>query len=137
VPMGGVLLTDAAAKLPPAAHGNTFGGAPLACAAAIATLDVIREERLVERAAELGPRLIEGLRAAAGDRAREVRGRGLMVALELRGRNQEPWKAPAAEGVLTPPTGPTARRYVPPLVVTQREIDIAVASTAKAVEASG
>jgi len=132
LPMGGVLLSESAAKLPPASHGNTFGGAPLACAAALATLDVIRDEKLPERAARLGPRLMDGLREAAGEKAREVRGRGLMVALELRGRNQEAWKALAAEGVLTLPTGPTALRYLPPLVVSEADVDFAVAATGKA-----
>ena len=56
-----------------------------------------------------------------------------MVALELRGRNQDVWKALAAEGVLTLPTGPTALRYLPPLVVTGRDVDLAVAATRKAV----
>jgi acetylornithine/LysW-gamma-L-lysine aminotransferase len=132
VPMGGVLLTDAAAKLPSAAHGNTFGGAPLACAAAIATLDVIREERLVERAATLGPRLLQGLRDAVGEKARDVRGRGLMIAVEFRARNQEIWRSMAADGILTLPTGPTALRYLPPLVVDESQIDRAVAATGKA-----
>ncbi|MFA5861400.1 MAG: aspartate aminotransferase family protein [Candidatus Thermoplasmatota archaeon] len=135
MPMGGVLLTGNAARLPPASHGNTFGGAPLACAAALATLDIIRDERLAQRAAELGPRLISGLAQASAEKARDARGRGLMVALELRGRNQEVWKALAAEGVLTLPTGPTTLRYLPPLVVTEDQIDIAVAATAKAVQA--
>ena len=135
LPMGGVLLTDAAAKLPPASHGNTFGGGPLACAAALAVLDVLREERLPERAAELGPRLVAGLREAAGEHARDVRGLGLMVALELRGRNQGPWNALREEGVLTLPTGPTALRYLPPLVVTRGDVDLAVAATGKAVRA--
>ena len=135
VPMGGILLTDEAAKLPIAAHGNTFGGGPLACAAALATLDVLREERLAERATELGPRLMDGLRQAAGDAAREVRGRGLMVALELRGRNQAAWNALREDGVLTLPTGPTTLRYLPPLVVTREDVDRVVAATGKAARA--
>ena len=134
LPMGGVLLTDAAAKLPPTSHGNTFGGAPLACAAANAVLDVIADERLAERAATLGPRLVDGLRNAAGDAAREVRGRGLMVALELRGRNAPVLNGLVQEGVLTLPTGPTTLRYLPPLVVAEQDVDVAVAATAKAVQ---
>jgi acetylornithine/LysW-gamma-L-lysine aminotransferase len=56
-----------------------------------------------------------------------------MVGLELRDRNQEPWKRLAAEGVLTLPTGPTTLRYLPPLVVTREQVDYAVAATGKAV----
>lgn len=136
VPMGGVLLTDAAAKLPPTSHGNTFGGGPLACAAAVAVLDVIRDERLAERAAQLGPRLLEGLREAAGEAAREVRGRGLMIGLELRGRNVPVLNGLMQEGILTLPTGPTTIRFLPPLVVTAEQVDLAVAATAKAVQAA-
>ena len=136
IPMGGVLLTDAAAKLPVTSHGNTFGGGPLACAAALAVLDVIAEERLAERAARLGPRLVQGLREAAGDAAREARGRGLMVALELRGRNVPVLNGLIAEGVLTLPTGPTTLRYLPPLTVSEEQVDLAVAATAKAVQAA-
>ena len=136
LPMGGVLLTDNAAKLPQTSHGNTFGGAPLACAAANAVLDVIVQEKLAERAAALGPRLMDGLRAAAGDSAREVRGKGLMVALELRSRNVPVLNGLIQEGVLTLPTGPTALRYLPPLIVTGEQVDFAVAATAKAVQAA-
>ena len=137
LPMGGVLLTEEAAKLPPTSHGNTFGGAPLACAAALAVLDVIEEERLAARAAELGPRLQDGLREAAGDAAREARGRGLMVGLDLRQRNTPVLNALVQQGVLTLPTGSTVIRYLPPLVVTREQVDVAVAATAKAVQWSG
>lgn len=136
IPMGGVLLSEGAAKLPPTTHGNTFGGGPLACAAALAVLDVIRDERLAARAAELGPRLQEGLRAAAGEAAREVRGRGLMVGMELRGRNVPVLNALIEQGILTLPTGPTTIRYLPPLTVSPAEIDLAVAATGKAVHAA-
>lgn len=135
IPMGGVLLTDAAAKLPQAAHGNTFGGSPLACAVGLAVLDIIREERLAERAAKLGPRLMDGLAKAAGESARDVRGRGLMVALELRNRNQPVVLSLIEQGVLTLPTGPTAIRFLPPLVVSEQEIDVALAAVEKAVRA--
>jgi acetylornithine/LysW-gamma-L-lysine aminotransferase len=137
VPMGGVLLTDAAAKLPLTSHGNTFGGAPLACAAANAVLDVIETEKLAERAARLGPRLMDGLRDACGDAAREVRGRGLMVGLELRARNTPVLNGLVAEGILTLPTGATTIRYLPPLVVTEAQVDLAVAATGKAVRSAG
>ena len=136
LPMGGVLLTDAAAKLPPTSHGNTFGGAPLACAAALAVLDVIREERLAERAARLGVRLQDGLREAAGASAREVRGRGLMIGLDLRGRNAPVLNALVEEGVLALPTGPTTLRYLPPLIISEADVDLGVSATAKAIAAA-
>jgi acetylornithine/LysW-gamma-L-lysine aminotransferase len=135
VPMGGLLLRGEVCTLPVAGHGTTFGGGPLACAAACAVLDVMREERLAERAAELGPRLLAGLRAAA-PQAREVRGLGLMVGLELRGRAAPALHALVEQGVLALPTGSAGIRYLPPLVVSPAQLDIAVAATAKALGAA-
>ncbi|MHB8605532.1 MAG: aspartate aminotransferase family protein [Thermoplasmatota archaeon] len=131
IPMGGLLLSSQVCTLPPASHGNTFGGGPLACAAACAVLDVIRDERLAERAARLGPKLVAGLAAIESPHVREARGRGLMVALELRIRNAQILNAMIAEGVLALPTGASVLRYLPPLVVTEPEIERAVAATAK------
>lgn len=133
LPLGGILLGSAVCTLPPLAHGTTFGGNPLACAAGLAVLEVLREERLAERAAILGAPLVEGLRAAAGDHAREVRGRGLMVGLELRARNTPVLRALLDEGVLALPGGSATVRYLPPLVVSPEQVDVAVAATAKAV----
>ncbi|HWG90412.1 MAG TPA: aspartate aminotransferase family protein [Candidatus Thermoplasmatota archaeon] len=132
LPMGGVLLTEQAAKLPLGTHGNTFGGSPLVCAAASATIDVLRGEHLPERASQMGRRLVDGLRSVATDAVREVRGRGLMVGLELKGKNVPLLNGLVAEGVLTLPTGTTVVRYLPPLVVTEQQVDFAVAATAKA-----
>lgn len=137
IPLGGVLLTEEAARLPPTTHGNTFGGAPLACAAARAVLDVIRDERLVERAAKLGPRLLDGLRDAASDAARDVRGRGLMVALELRGRNAPVLNGLVERGVLALPTGPTTIRYLPPLVVSEDDVRQVVEATRASIGSVG
>lgn len=137
VPMGGVLLRPEVCTLPVASHGNTFGGNPLACAAASATLDVLREERLAERASEMGARLLDGLRAVATESVREARGRGLMVGLELRTKNTPVLNALVADGILTLPTGATVIRYLPPLVVTAEQVDRAVAATGKALHAAG
>lgn len=133
LPFGGILLRPEVCTLPGMAHGSTFGGNPLACAAALAVLDVLRDERLAERAAQLGPRLLDGLRSAAGASAREVRGRGLMVGLELRVKAQPVLQGLMDQGVLALPAGSTTVRYLPPLVVTEQELDIAVAATAKAI----
>ncbi|HVL49480.1 MAG TPA: acetylornithine/succinylornithine family transaminase [Candidatus Thermoplasmatota archaeon] len=136
LPMGGILLTDAVATLPVASHGNTFGGNPLACAAASAVLDVIAEEKLAERAERLGARLVRGLSETGSPLVREVRGRGLMVGLELRVKNTPVLNALIQEGVLTLPTGATVIRYLPPLVVDERQVDRAVAATSKALAAA-
>src|SRR5690606_7971919 len=85
LPMGVVCWRDALGTIPGGSHGSTFGGNPLACAAAVATLTTLRDERLPERAAELGAWLLDELRALNHPQVREVRGQGLMIGLELRG----------------------------------------------------
>lgn len=81
---------------PPASHGSTFGGNPVCCAAALATIDVIEEEGLVERAAVLGTRAMGHLREQVGEHPAvvEVRGQGMMIGLELRAHGG--WTTPAA-----------------------------------------
>lgn len=132
LPMGGVLLTEEAARLPVTSHGNTFGGSPLVCAAASATIDFIVREKLAENAARQGERLLRGLRDVGHSGVREARGLGLMVGLELKSKNTPVLNALVREGVLTLPTGATVIRYLPPLVVTADEVDFAVAATGKA-----
>jgi predicted acetylornithine/succinylornithine family transaminase len=87
-PIAAFLTTESVAKtVSPGDHGGTYIGSPLACAAANAVLDVVAEEKLPERAAELGERIQERLRSFAGDRpdlVSEVRGRGLLIGLVLR-----------------------------------------------------
>src|SRR5690606_32787910 len=84
LPMGAVLLGEKAGRLPAQAHGSTFGGNPLACAAALAAIEVIETQRLDERAAELGAWFLEALRGIQSPLVREVRGLGLMCGIELR-----------------------------------------------------
>ncbi|MHB8585441.1 MAG: aspartate aminotransferase family protein [Thermoplasmatota archaeon] len=136
IPMGGLLLKPEAATLAPGSHGNTFGGGPLACAAGSAVLDVIARERLAERAATMGARLMEGLRGIAHDEeaVREVRGRGLMIGLDLKTRNAPVLNGLVQGGILALPTGTNVIRYLPPLVVTEREVDHAVSATQKALQ---
>jgi len=132
LPLGGVLLAEHV-RLAPKQHGSTFGGNPVACAAGLAVLDIIGEGRLVENAAHMGARLVTGLQEAAGDEARAVRGRGLMVALELRRRHGPVLAALQEAGVLALPTGATTLRFLPPLTVTADDVDVVVAATARAV----
>src|SRR5690606_35987668 len=86
LPLGGIVagrqLMD---RWPTGSHGSTFGGNPVACAAALATLDVLDEERCYERAAEVGERALAALRPGVGDHpsVRDVRGLGLMIGVEL------------------------------------------------------
>jgi len=123
VPMGAVVIHQRLGKLPKRAHGSTFGGNPLACAAALAAINYIEEHRLPERAAELGAYFLQRLRGIDSPLVREVRGLGLMIGVELK-RKATPYLAALAErGILALSAGPTVTRFLPPLVISKEEID--------------
>jgi acetylornithine/LysW-gamma-L-lysine aminotransferase len=130
-PMGAVLIGPRVGELAARSHGTTFGGNPLACAAAVATIAFIENEGLVQRAAKLGERLTHGLRAIPSPVIREVRGLGLMVGMELR-HKAAPYLAGLAErGVLALSAGSTVMRFLPPLVISEDEIDTVVERVAE------
>ncbi len=132
----------------PGSQGGTYGGNAVAAAAALATLDVVRDERLVDNAAEQGVRLLEGLRKVAAEHPviGDVRGRGLMVGNEFTADDGTPDTATAARahqaaadrGLLLLTCGPYGNvvRMVPPLVVTAEQVDAAVGLWAEAVTAA-
>ncbi|HCY63855.1 MAG TPA: ornithine--oxo-acid transaminase [Oxalobacteraceae bacterium] len=123
----------------PGDHGSTFGGNPLAAAVGTAALRLLREERLAERAREMGARLLEGLRALRHPAIREVRGRGLLVGLEL-----DPAVLPArlfceklmVAGILSKETHDTVVRFAPPLIIGPQEIDMALATIGATLDAA-
>lgn len=124
VPMGAVLIGErAAASIKPGLHGSTFGGNPLACAAALAAIDYITENDLPTQAARKGEWLLNRLRDISSRLIREVRGLGLMVGIELRQRVTPYLKALMEEGVLALPAGSTVLRLLPPLVITQEQLE--------------
>jgi ornithine--oxo-acid transaminase len=110
----------------PGDHGSTFGGNPLGCAVARAALRVLREERLAERSAELGAWLVERLRRMRSPRVKEVRGRGLLVGIELTEPARRACEALKDEGVLCKETHDRVLRIAPPLVIRREELDWAV-----------
>ncbi|HLV33683.1 MAG TPA: aspartate aminotransferase family protein [Spirillospora sp.] len=122
VPMGAVCWRDSLGTLPQGTHGSTFGGNPLACAAAIASLSTLCSEQLPARAAELGGWLLEQLRAIRHSQIREVRGLGLIVGMELRGRVTPVLKNLQDRGVLALPAGFNVLRLLPPLIISQQEL---------------
>ena len=128
VPIGAVLAAPRADVLEPGDHGSTFGGNPLAAAAACAVLRAIDEQGLVARAARIGEYLREQLLSSAGASVIEaVRGRGLMLAAVLR----EPVAASAAReglarGVVVNAIGDRVLRMLPPLTISESEVDLAV-----------
>jgi LysW-gamma-L-lysine/LysW-L-ornithine aminotransferase len=129
-PMGAIAYTKAVRDaLYPGAHGSTFGGSPLACAAGLAALQTYREDGLVERSATLGAAMLAALRGTLAGAAlvRDVRGLGLMLAVELRTKVAPVLKALMLDhAVIALPGGPTVLRLLPPLVVTEDEIDLGV-----------
>jgi len=128
VPIGATLIGPRLREIPTGIHGSTFGGNPLACAAALAALDVIEPERLPERAAELGAYLIQQLRAIPAPVVREVRGLGLIVGIELKQKAAPYIQALTEHGVLALNAGMNVIRLLPPLVITQSEIDQVLAA---------
>jgi len=125
IPMGAVLCSEAV-NVPVKSHTSTFGGNPLACAAALATLDVIEKQGLVEKAGTLGNYFMEGLKAIRSDKIREVRGLGLMIGIELKEKAGPYVQALMEKGVIVLLAGANVIRLLPPLVITKEEIDQAL-----------
>ncbi len=128
VPIGAVLIGPRVRPLKPGLHGSTFGGNPLASAAALAVLTVLEQERLPERAAAVGAYLQAGLRRVAGPTVREVRGLGLMIGIEMRQKVAPYLQALAEEGILALPAGLNVVRFLPPLTLTTAEADRIIAA---------
>jgi ornithine--oxo-acid transaminase len=108
--------------LHPGDHGSTFGGNPLACAVARASLKVIVEERLAERSAELGAIMFERLRKITSPHIREIRGRGLWAAIELDGPARPVCEALMREGILAKETHDNVIRLAPPLIIEKEDL---------------
>ncbi|GAC1337185.1 MAG: aspartate aminotransferase family protein [Bradyrhizobium sp.] len=135
-PIGACLATaDAASGMTPGSHGSTFGGNPLACAVARAALRVLVEEGMIENAATQGERFIAGLRSMRVNTIREVRGRGLMLAVELHpeaGPARRYCEALQGKGILAKDTHGHTIRIAPPLVITSDQVDWALEQIAAA-----
>ncbi len=134
VPLGAALARGTANVFEPGDHGSTQGGNPLASAAGAATLRVLEQENLLEHAASVGAYFMErlGELRARGLPVSEVRGRGLMLALEIDSDAAQVVARARERGVLVNNTGPTTMRLVPPLIVSRAEADEAVAVLAAA-----
>jgi ornithine--oxo-acid transaminase len=110
----------------PGSHGSTFGGNPLAARIGLETLNVIEEEGLVDRSAELGRYLFDALKGMRSNIVTDVRGRGLWVGVEVDPdvvSARSVCDALAAEGVLSKDTHGTVLRFAPPLTISREEID--------------
>jgi len=129
-PVSGALASEEVMGVfAPGDHGSTFGGNPMACAVGIASLDVIVEERLAEKAFDSGSYFIEKLRGIRSPRVKEVRGKGLLIGVYIKeesGTARPFCEALMKEGILAKETHGQVIRFAPPLVITRDEIDWAL-----------
>jgi len=130
LPVSAFVATDELMQMfRPGDHGSTFGGNPLAAAVALEALEVLFDEKLIERSRELGDHLLAQLKTIKSPLIREVRGKGLFVGIEI-----DPRRTSArtvvdrllARGLLSKDTHGTVVRFAPPLVITKEEIDWAI-----------
>jgi acetylornithine/LysW-gamma-L-lysine aminotransferase len=126
MPMGATLIGPQVGELPRMGHGSTFGGNPLAAAAARATLHVLQEEALPQRAARLGDRTLVRLSAIDNPLIREVRGLGLMIGVEMKIKVGPVLRALQERGILALPAGATVLRLLPPLIIAEEDLDVVV-----------
>ena len=124
VPMGGILATEkVASAFVPGDHGTTFGGGPLVCAAANAVLDVFDEENILDNVNEVGDYFLSELKKLNKDTVADVRGKGLMIGVELTKPGAEYVDKFRQAGFLINCTAGNVLRFVPPLIITKAEID--------------
>jgi acetylornithine/N-succinyldiaminopimelate aminotransferase len=127
MPIGALIATDKAAQgLAPGSHGSTFGGNPLACAAALASIETLLEDDIIiPAAAQLGKHMMDGLNGLKKKYAfiKDIRGKGLLVGMELDIPGRDIVAACIKEGLLINCTMDTVLRFMPPLIITEEEID--------------
>lgn len=129
-PVSGIAANkDVLEVFKPGSHGSTFGGNPLGCAVAMAAIDVLVDEKLADRAAELGGYFMDGLKAIKSDKIKQVRGKGLLIGVVLNesaGKARIYTTALKNKGLLCKETHDWIIRFAPPLVITKDEIDKAL-----------
>ena len=133
VPIGALMCKKFCDVFQPGDHASTFGGNPLACAAALSVCETLEKENLLQNVQQRGEQLREGLRAIAAkypDCFTEVRGWGLINGMELSADTEitsaDVVKAAIDQGLLLVPAGPKVIRFVPPLIVTEAEVNTAL-----------
>lgn len=138
MPVSAVLADDdIMLNIKPGEHGSTFGGNPIACKVAIAALEVVKEEKLAEKAAYLGQIFRDEMNSVKSDMIQTVRGKGLLNAIIIRPKNgKEAWdvcEKMKELGVLAKPTHQHIIRFAPPLVITEAELREAIELIKKAI----
>lgn len=122
MPMGAVVCGEDI-RPPAGLHGSTFGGNPLACAAGLASIGIMEKLDLANIAAEKGTYLLNRLAGIASPLIREIRGRGLMIGMELKQKAKPVIDRLSDRGVLVLPAGPRVIRLLPPLIIPTNQLD--------------
>ena len=125
IPMGAVVCSEG---IDPGlgTHGSTFGGNPLACAAALAAIEFMQTQKLAEQARVKGEYFSSQFNAHLPERVRDARQIGLMIGIELKEKATPYLQALLNQGILALPAGPTVIRLLPPLVITQEQLDTVI-----------
>ncbi|MSP14610.1 MAG: aspartate aminotransferase family protein [Chloroflexi bacterium] len=126
LPMGAILLGSRVGEIPLSSHGSTFGGNPLACAAALAAIQYIEDHDLPARAERLGAHALARLQLLNLPVIREVRGMGLILGIELRQKVTPYLQTLLEMGLLALPAGSNVLRLLPPLVIEEADLDRAI-----------
>src|SRR5437868_3341769 len=138
LPLGVTVTTEAVSeRVPKGSHGSTFAGSPLVCAAGTATLKLVGDDEIHRRAAQAGEHFIEKVRGLGLPQRRAVRGRGLMLAVELKKPATPVIKSMQERGVLALPGGGTVIRFLPSILIDDAQLDEGVEVLADAVRQAG
>ena len=124
VPVGAVVTTDGISKvMTPGTHGTTFGGTPIVCSAVKATIDIMKEEKLVENSAKIGKYLKDRISEIGSDEIVDVRGYGLIIGIEMKSKAPDFQKFCRDNGVLINVCHGNVVRLIPPLIIGKEEAD--------------
>ncbi len=124
VPVGAVVTTDEISKvMTPGTHGTTFGGTPIVCSAVKATIDIMKEEKLVENSAKIGKYLKDRISEIGSDEIVDVRGYGLIIGIEMKSKAPDFQKFCRDNGVLINVCHGNVVRLIPPLIIGKEEAD--------------
>ena len=136
VPIGATIASEEASAFTPLEHGTTFGGNPLACAAANAVLDTIEKDKLLAKVASDGAYMMGKLRTSLSGKPqfREVRGMGFMMAIELKVMAREPLAQLLQKGVLALPAGEQVVRLLPPYIISRESLDTVAGAISEVIQ---
>ena len=125
VPVGAVVTTDEISKvMTPGTHGTTFGGTPLVCTAVKTTIDIMKEEKLVENSASVGKYLKDSISEIESSEITDVRGYGLVIGVEMKSKAPDFQKFCRDNGVLVNVCHGNVVRLIPPLIIGKKEADM-------------